>query len=359
MSRRRGPKGKGRSQKGRSQSRSPERNQNRSPDRNNKGTGKARSLLSQAQHIIRMGKHYGESKSVAKDQGKSQGRVYAEDTFKNYKSFILMMVRDVHRHHPEVKYIYDIKPEHVQDFLDRNANRWNEVTAGNHQSDLEKFVLNAREVHKNSPNMQKWSVGRDSGVSVYGLKGKGQIPVAVSERDLQKIIQNMSINTPVTRAPEVIAAIGCRVDECRNIEPRFIILPERPGPGNYGYVHLEETKNGRPRNVTIKTREDHEMFKELKERAERNEWQTIWANRSTRCIQDNINKAMVKAGIKEKYTGVCAHGIRKNYAKRDFNERRQAGRSEKSAWGATQDQMGHSGSHRQNLFDRYAGAEEG
>lgn len=372
MSRRRGPKGKGRSQEERNQGRNRGKSQKepnqkssqshsrrRGSGRNGKGLGNVRSLVSQAQHIIRNGKHYGESKSVARTQGKAIGRVYSHNTDKNYRSFITRMARDIQKNHPEVKFIYQIEPKHVQEFIDRNASKWNEDWGNKLQSYIEKFVANAREVHPNCRDLQTWDIGRSAGVQTYGLNGTGKIPIAISDKDLKLLCENMSTRTVFTKAPQVMAAIGNRGDECIHMEARYIILPERPGEGNWGVVHLEETKNGQPRDVTIKTRADYELFKELKERAERNEWPTIWGGRKMRALQDQIDKALKRAGLREKYKGTCTHMFRKNYAKHDYKERLEGNyRSHKSAWQATEEQMGHH-KYRPDLFDRYPGAGEG
>lgn len=296
----------------------------------------ARNLKWQFLNAINSNFKEGMDKHSIKADGQMNGtRIFSYADRENLKDVASNFSNYMKENHSEIKMVKDIKPEHIQSFLNSKANSCSRKTLEQYGSKFNKLENLVNSTYGTNVNYK--------GFVIPSAKENTKIRnVAMSKKDFEKL-QNGFANSKSSakEAIQLTSKLGLRVSECTKLQGRDINLEK-------GTVHVADGKGGRDRDIPIRA-EDKGYFANLKASV---------GDRERICpVQnDSINKAvqrqMERVGIANKYKDTSIHAIRKMYAQEQFNSYREQGMEIDKALGAVSVDLGHS-ENRLELMKEY------
>lgn len=276
--------------------------------------------------------------SYKKEYGDYGGKVFSYRTRENLKDVAKDFSKFMKEHHKEVKLAKDVKKEHIKEFLETKVSSCSSSTIKNYQSRLDKIGRCCSEVYRCNINYK---------VAVPQNIPKNELTrtISMDKKDYETVIKNGS-NCDSKIALKLSKAFGLRVSETIKIKPKDIDFKK-------GTLFIEKSKGGRDRTLEIRTQEQKEVLKELKN------WRHVSPDEKILKVQaDSVNNYLrsnlEKNGItkySEHKTGV--HSIRKMYATERYNELKSKGMNHKKAWGQVSHELGHSRDRDDKLFYVY------
>lgn len=240
--------------------------------------------------------------------------------------------------HPGIKFVKDIKAEHIQGFLNEKADTCSKATLEQYASKFRKLenIVNATYgTKKSQANYRGFII--PTGVENTKIRS-----VAMSKEDFKKIEQAFENSTSKAKvALQLGEKLGLRVSEITKLQGRDIDLKN-------GKIHVIDGKGGRDRKVPIRA-EDRAYFADLKARTGDRERICPMQHNS---VNRAINRKMKDLGIASKYRDTSIHAIRKMYAQTEFERFRAEGKTINEALGEVSEQLGHS-KDRKELMQQY------
>lgn len=299
---------------------------------------RCRSLTQQLNYAISENCRIGHSKRA--ENGVNSGYVYSVQYAENLRGTAKNLANFLKNEYPEVRWIKDIKPEHIQAWVNSRSKNWSNATMVNHLSRIGIMQKQVNRVYKVDVD---WKIT----LPVKETIGKVVRDVAMEREDYNKLQELLDGGKSVARyATAITARTGLRIKEIAELRVERINLDKMVVEVRQG------GKNGKFRDVPIR-KADQKYFIELK---------SSLANQDYVCggvTDDSLNKSMRRAlnklGLGEKYTRTTNHAIRKMYARECYQELLEQGFPEKSAWSKVQNNLGHGKEFRQALFDTYIG----
>lgn len=300
---------------------------------------KIRSLQQQYKYVIDSNIKIGHSK---RNEGKENG-LYSIDRIENLRDFSKQFSNYMKENYSDVRLIKDITIEHMQNFLNDNANKWTERTAQEYITNFYKLdvliqkTFNTKEIEHNLivPNCHQ-SVTRD---------------IAMNKRDLQTLRNSYTARDSKSAGRDAIELsyrFGLRIKEIARLDTKNIDI-------NNKVIHIREgAKNGKYRDVPIREK-DLQYAKDLKGRGE-----GYLFNVKEDSINKSIRNELKRVGLAEKYDNTTNHAIRKLYATERMEELRGTQREdpltneqERKAWEVVQKELGHGDTLRIALYNTY------
>lgn len=240
--------------------------------------------------------------------------------------------------HPGIKFVKDIKAEHIQGFLNEKANTCSKATLEQYASKFRKLENIVNKTYKAKNNQADYK-GFVVPAAVENTKIRS---VAMSKEDFKKLEQAFENSTSKAKvAIELGEKLGLRVSEITKLQGKDIDLDK-------GVVHVIDGKGGRDRNVPIRA-QDRAYFVDLKARTGEKERICPVQHNS---INRAINRKMNDLGIASKYRDTSIHAIRKMYAQTEYDRLRAEGKTIDKALGEVSEQLGHS-ENRKALMREY------
>lgn len=297
--------------------------------------GKRRSLQQQLNYVISDNCRIGHSKRA--ENGANTGYVYSVQYAENLRDTARNLSNYLRSEWPDVKWVKDIKSEHIQAWLDKRSPNWSNSTLINHVSRLkiiEKQIL------------KTYKIDIDWKFKVLVKENFTKIrDVAMTREDYNNLQKKLDQGNSIAKvATAITARTGLRVKEIARLKAEHIntdkwVVEVRDG-----------AKNGKYRDVSIRP-SDRDFFSELKDNLSDGEYVCRGVNENS--INKGIRRAMISLGIDSKYHMTTNHAIRKMYARETYEQLIEQGYSDKKAWCQVQKNLGHSDKYRQSLFDTY------
>lgn len=306
------------------------------------GKNRRRTLKNQFRHIVCESKRLGHSK-----RGEKKNGVEVENYLYSYKSVKKMFALCnkftdwMKIHHPEIKWVRQVKPEHFEEFCQNNLDNWTNATRKEYQSRIKKLGKMASRVY----GIKKDFSSVEIPLKTEREKIRNQPMTEEDFRKLQETIRQK--NSHARFLPDIVYRIGARSEEARSIRPEDIDL-------SAGVVRLNNCKNGKKRVVPIREA-DREFFEKLKQLMVEENWPDTCNGMSENGCNKIIRSSMRECGIAGTYKRQSLHAVRKLYAVNRMKEEDAKGYDNKISWEHVQQELGHGPRFRGDLFQIYIG----
>lgn len=240
-----------------------------------------------------------------------------------------------------VSRLVDVRPEHVNAYLQGKAATCSTATLKAYRSRLDK-------IGKLASNY----VGRDIAANYRGelpqrqtaSKYDGKVrTVAMTRTDYDKAVSTMRQSDSKV-ALGICAAFGLRADEVAHLRCRDV---------GADFLTVEQGKGGRDRTIKAETAEQKQELQRLQTLATGKRGDEHLLHVRSGSINKTLSRAMERVGItryKDCKTGV--HAVRKMYATERYTALRAQGYNHKESWGQVSETLGH-GRDREDLFRVY------
>lgn len=300
---------------------------------------KIRSLNNQINYCITQNTRIGESKRAFKSNPNNsdvKGQVfsvqYAENLRDTAKGFSNWMKSE----YPEIRLVKNIKPEHIQEWVNVKSKQWTQATLDNH---ISRMTVIFQQVENTFNTSIKLDIKKPIVIKAQEIRN-----IAMDRDDLQELRNELADRrTEAKTALEIAARTGLRSKEIARLHSDCINLEKM-------VVEVREgAKNGKYRDVPIREA-DRAYFLDLKERTK---GQYVCKGVSEESLNKGIRRALDAIGKSDKYPDSTIHAIRKMYATERMQELREEGKNERAAWGIVQQELGHGSRFRQKLYNTY------
>ena len=238
------------------------------------------------------------------------------------------------------RFLYELRPEHVQGYLSAHAGAWTGATLKLRASHLRKLEALARATYPNS------KVSFTEGVAVPAAASAPCRTVQVSEADYMRLLDYADQSrSGAKHAPFLSGSCGLRVSECAKLKGSDISI-QADGTAT---VRVVDSKGKRSRVITLNNKDTVSRVAEIcRERGE---------GRVCPVQSDSLNTYLRRAfhtlGMTE-YTAhkTSYHALRKLAAQRHYDACRQQGLTMKESLARTSVWLGH-GRDRDELMKHY------
>lgn len=299
----------------------------------------ARNLKYQFKTIIEKNFKEGVSKHSLKAQGKGeQTRVFSYAERKNLIDISSKFANYMKDNHSDVNLIRDLKSEHIQEFLNQNANGWTKATIDVRCSQLAKLEKLASQTFKGS----NFTFYRDI------VKPTGKDPsrtLSMSRSDYNKLLLSTRESKSDSRhAVEFAGRFGLRVSETTKLQYRDI---QRQEDGSYK-LNIVDSKGGRDRTIEI-TKEADKVFLEQFKGSSTDRIIPLKTDSVNKFVNRHMHKCQLNQYIDRK---TSIHSMRKMVAQEEFDKHRADGLSRQESLDKVSNFLGH-GENRNELMERY------
>ena len=311
--------------------------------------GKYRSIQQQFFHVVESNRVHGVSKRGDRISGKgNESRVYSNGREKILKDTAKQFANYLKENHPEIKQIKEIKPEHVQEWVDSKSKQWTNRTTTEKISEIRKLEELAKKTFNINTNMTK-------GVKSKAEKQRDESRAKPMKREhLEQLREELKDSKAAAKiAVELSYRIGLRNRESAFLRGENIDLKNK-------CVHIREgAKGGKYRDIPIREK-DMEFFRELKDKTPDTAFCCGGVEPSS--INKGIRRSMENIGISKEYRKTSEHAIRKIYASERMKEITgtdertdpRQNKKEFDAWRIVQAELGHTDKFRFELYNTYA-----
>lgn len=317
--------------------------------------GKCRSLENQMKHACSDAMSLGEQKRryARANNGETNEKVfglkYAQDLYKTMGQLCYYLKTNC----PEVRWVKDIRQEHLQGFLQEKSNSCNINTLGKIKSHIGKL----EKICKAEYGRMDWKADKLALPAIIDCPADLKTYVA-TKTDYLKTKADMQDNgrSEAWKAVVLSRYAGLRVNETAEVKiGRFTPTGGKWGCGTVTLQGKEDgTKGGRWRTVDILTPEARTALAEAFEERSGGVY-VIQQTDGSPLKPDSITRALERSA---KRTGVDLpkynrnHSYRKLFAQESYDAARATGMTKREALDYANHQLGH-GDNRKDLSDRY------
>lgn len=236
--------------------------------------------------------------------------------------------------------LYDIKPQHVQAYLNAHAKAWTAATFKTRLSHLRKLETLAARTYPNS------KIAFTEGVVLPATATSPKRTVQVSEADYGRLLSfSAQSKSQARHAVFLSGSCGLRVSECAKLKGSDITVQ----PDGSATVRVVDSKGKRSRTITLNNPDTASRLAEI--RREVGEGRVCPVQSES--LNAYLRRAFAELGMTEytkRKTGF--HALRKLAAQRHYNDCRDRGLSVKEALSETSVFLGH-GRNRDELMKHY------
>ena len=300
----------------------------------------ARNLRQQLLYCIYQCDHRGTSKRAdRRNKVNMKGRLYSNQRINDLKHTAKSFAQFMKVVYPGIKWVYQIRSEHVQDYLNSKVGDWSERTEIETISRLKRI----NEITNYVYNLdEKWDVKKSERTNARKIRD-----MAMSREDFNRInLELQRSNSEAKYTTEITARTGARVAEVAGLKVSGINTED------WLLEIREGAKNGNHRDVPIRE-SDREYFEKLKK--EMTSRGRIYVTNGVRpqSLDKKIRRTMKELNLADKYPKSTDHTIRKMYAIERMEEEVKKCSDPMMAWEIVQEELGHGDEFRQALYDTY------
>lgn len=253
----------------------------------------------------------------------------------------------VQEHHPDIKWVRDVKVEHLNEFL---ATKTDCTTAS--ISDYASRIRKLERCINHCYGLKlDWHTGLIVPKSVKTPKDERVRTQQMEREDYEKILDYATKPGKTSLAPtawELSARYGLRVEGASKIRVSNVHL-ERPGKWGFGQIDIVE-KGKRHRDIDIMSADDRNYIAALIDGKSPN---NLLVGVGKDAINKALNRTMKALNLKEKYPETGEHSLRKLYAQTCWDHCRKAGMTKKEAIRYVNQQLGHGQDRDSRLLALY------
>lgn len=306
---------------------------------------KVKKIHHQFNYVISQSLLIGVSKRNDRKNGVDiEKNIYSIESCEKLRAFCKTFSNYIETTFPDVKYIKDIKTEHVEQFIVSKLSSWSDRTLKERLSQFEKMKILTEKTFSCSVAYDMEKVKENAQIlKRYEKQNRQekQRDKAMERNDFEKLRQALQDNEKALQAAEIARRCGLRVKEISLLRADSIDIEKR-------CLHVTEgAKNGKKRDVPIRDK-DLQYFQNLKER---NEGYIFSVQDDT--LNKYIRNGLKEIGLDEKYKNTTVHSIRKLYAQERYAEEMERLHDKEKAWGVVQSELGHGTAHREELYNAY------
>lgn len=285
-----------------------------------------RNLAYQYLNAIEKNLKLGASKHSAKKDKNSEKdtNIYSYASREEMVDFAWNISKFLKSDYPEIKFVKDVKSEHVQAFLNEKACTCSDKT-------LKQYVSRANKLKK--------LVNK-----TYNVKTKLDIVAPKScssrqsSRDKQMSLEHYkklegTLSGNGLKAARLAKNFGLRVESISKLQKRDFNLEE-------GYLNIVGDKGGRDRKIPFETSEQYNLAKYMRETVREDFDRVIPI--SVAGINSAIRRGLERVELKNEYRTTNVHSIRKLYAQETFDRYRKEGKGIEESKGLVSKRLGHS-----------------
>lgn len=299
-----------------------------------------RSLRQQFNYLITSNCRFGADKRALKNGSHKQSSIiFSVKHAESLRATVSNLCNFLKETYPEIKRVNQITSQHIEEWYNARISKWSKSTLEMHGSNIRKLELLAKKMFTTCNN----DFSKAKYPECVNRNPKRVRDVSMSEEDfrkLEKILDSGSSKAKI--AVQITYRAGLRINEVCHLKAERINIKK-------GVIEVREgAKGGRDRDVPIQKR-DLEYFRKLKRKVGKGYVCPIKPCSANYAIR----KAMIKAGIANKYLCTTTHSIRKLYAQKRYDELRNSGYSQgMEAFDVVANELGHNG-NRKDLFVTY------
>lgn len=309
-----------------------------------------RSLRHQFGYIMQNAADFGASKRSYRKQIGSQktNKIFSYSNYDAIKETAESLAKFIKENYPEIKYIKEIRKEHITEFLEKKSLTCNDTTLVKIHSHLESLAIFASDAYKIRTD---WKVDRVRSKKQCQYTKKGRAMSKEIFEEIERYLENCNRYTDsnTLMLMRFARSTGLRVDEIAHQQIAQIYL--EGGEFGLGYIDVSCGKHGRKRAVDIKSIKDRKVVEEVIENA-RIEGIEYVTTKKTATLENRLTNVKKKVGINDELVGW--HGIRKLYAQEYYNQVRKE-TNRRDAIGKTNQQLGHGYDRGENALKTYVG----
>ena len=300
-----------------------------------------RNIRSQFEYAIQCSfqKGKGASKHSDKINGTKNGKIYSYSSFHGRQDVSREFANFLKMEHKEIKMAYQIKQEHIEEFIYSKRDSCTTETLNTYRSNLNGLAENLNKTYGINVDF--------SCPKIVGCNGNKDIRTnPMKETDLKILQQSYKANTSGYNAVVLASVGGLRVSEIAKLQNRDIDIVS----SEQAIIHIVDSKGKRNRDISITNKEDIKRLQELK--SYRASEYDRFVNCNSKSLTENLNRHMKSTNIKDTYLKQGFHSIRKMWAQKQFDDYRQT-HSKQQTLGFVSEQLGHSSARDMKTLQRY------
>ena len=300
----------------------------------------ARNLRQQLLYCIYQCDHRGTSKRAdRRNKVDMKGRLYSTQRIKDLKNTAKSLAKFMKAVYPGIKLVYQIRSEHVQDYLNSKAGDWSERT----ESEVISRLVRLNEITNYVYGIhQEWNLKKSKRTNAKKIRD-----MAMTREDFNKINAELQrSNSEAKYTTEITARTGARVAEVAGLRVSGI------NTDDWLLEIREGAKNGNHRDVPIRE-PDREYFGKLKKEMTARGRIYVTNGVKPQSLDKKIRRTMKELNLADKYPKATDHTIRKMYAIERMEEELEKCANPMMAWEIVQEELGHGDEFRQALYDTY------
>jgi len=281
----------------------------------------------------RMDKHSDKANKM-----RNTNKIYSYSSRKNLIKMSSNFSNYMREHYPEVKYVKDIQPDHIQNFLvSKNNGECSSITLSQYKAQLCKLskVVNAQ---------YGCDTDYTNGVVVPNSikNGGGKIRnVMMLEKDYKTLLDN-STNDNFKNGLQLSYHCGLRASEVSKVQKRDYDVSNQT-------LQIVDSKGKRSRTIQLNDKQN-KVVKSIMDKLDKPKDRVCSVQ--TESLQQSFRRELKKNGLSEKYTDTSFHSCRKSAATRHYQECRESGKSVQQSLDATSKYLGHN-ENRNDLMREY------
>lgn len=279
----------------------------------------------------------GTDKHSYKRSGCEKIKIFSYEDRRNIIKVTSLLCDFLEEYYPEIEFIRNINPNHIQEFFIEKSNYCTQNTLKNYNyciRKLEKMVKQELQICVDYTSNVKLPKG-----VVDALRD-----IKMNEEDLKILLDECNkSNSKASYGIMLSILFGLRVSECCKMKGKDIKLAN-------DYIHVHESKGKRCREIKIETEEQRKFCEYIK--ATVSDEDRICPLRED-SVNQEIRRILLKHKInryQDRKTGI--HSIRKAYATEEYKKNLQQSKDETEAWDTTATKLGH-GAGRKVLKNVY------
>lgn len=279
---------------------------------NLKGVINTRNLRQQFNYLITSNCRFGADKRALKNNSPQQTSiVFSIKHAECLRGTVSNLCNFMKEKHPEIKKVNQITSKHIEEWYKIRAERWSIQTLEMHASNLRKLELLSKKMYSSCKNDFSKAKFPDK----VNRNPDRVRDIQMSEEDfrrIEKVLNNSKSKAKI--AIQITYRAGLRINEVCHLKAERINLEK-------GVIEIREgAKGGRDRDVPIQL-QDLKYFENLKKTVGKGYVCPIKPNSANMAVR----KAMIQAGISNKYLSTTTHSIRKLYAQNRYDDLRNQG----------------------------------